>query len=59
MGALLQILFKALLGPSHHDSDTEVEVRAPILCGSTVNVDECGHLDKEEREDEHRGRVGR
>ena len=56
MGALLQMLLKAMpLGPSPHDSDTEVEVLAPILCCSTVTVDESDHTVKEEHE--HRGGV--
>ena len=51
------MLLKAMpLGPSPHDSDTEVEVLAPILCCSTVTVDESDHTDKEEHE--HRSGVG-
>ncbi len=58
MEALLQMLLKAMpLRPSPHDSDTEVEVLAPILCCSTVTVEEIDHTDKEEHE--HRGGVGR
>ena len=58
MGALLQMLLKAMpSGPSPHDSDTEVEVLAPILCCSTVTVDESDHTDKEEHD--HRSGVGR
>ena len=57
MGALLQMLLKALpSGLSPHDSDTEVEVLAPILCCSTVTVDESDHTDKEH---DHRSGVGR
>ncbi len=61
MGALLQMLLKAMpSGQSPQDSDnTEVEVLAPILCCSTVTVDETAHQDKEEHEDEHRSDVGR
>ena len=56
MGALLQMLLKAMpLRPGAHDSDTEVEVLAPILCCSTVTVDESDHTVKEEHE--HRGGV--
>ena len=56
MGALLQMLLKDMpLGPIPHDSDTEVEVLAPILCCSTVTVDESDHTVKEEHE--HRGGV--
>ncbi len=56
MGALLQMLLKAMpLGQTPRDSDTEVEVLAPILCCSTVTVDESGHTVKEEHE--HRGGV--
>ena len=56
MGALLQMLLKAMpLGPSPRDADTEVEVLAPILCCSTVTVDESDHTVKEEHE--HRGGV--
>ena len=58
MGALLQMLLKAMrmrLGP--HDSDTEVEVLAPILCCSTVTVEESEHTIKEEHE--HRGNLDR
>ncbi len=59
MGALLQMLLKALpLGQSPRDSDTEVEVLAPILCCSTVTVEESDHTSKEE-EHEHRSGVGR
>ncbi len=58
--ALLQMLLKAMpSGPSPQDSDTEVEVLAPILCCSTVTVDETAHQDQEEHEDEHRSGVGR
>ena len=56
MGALLQLLLKAMpLGQGPRDSDTEVEVLAPILCCSTVTVDESDHAVKEEHE--HRGGV--
>ena len=56
MGALLQMLLKATpLGQGPRDSDTEVEVLAPILCCSTVTVDESDHTVKEEHE--HRGGV--
>ncbi len=44
-------------GAEPHDSDTEVEVLAPILCCSTVTVDESDHTNKEEHE--HRSGVGR
>ena len=55
MGALLQMLLKAIsLGQSPRDSDTEVEVLAPILCCSTVTVEESDHTVKEH---EHRGGV--
>ena len=61
MGALLQILLKALAlpsGPKPQDSDnTEVEVRAPILCCTTMTVDENAHTNKQEVE--HRSGVGR
>ena len=50
------MLLKAMpLGPSPRDADTEVEVLAPILCCSTVTVDESDHTVKEEHE--HRGGV--
>ncbi len=58
MGALLQMLLKAMpLRPSPHDSDTEVEVLAPILCCSTVTVEETDHTLKDEHE--HRGGLDR
>ena len=59
MGALLQMLLKAMpSGPSPQDSDTtDVEVRAPILCCSTVTVDESDHTVKQEHE--HRSGLGR
>ena len=58
MGALLQMLLKAMpLGQTPRDSDTEVEVLAPILCCSTVTVDESDHTVKEEQE--HHGGVDR
>ena len=41
-------------GQSPRDSDTEVEVLAPILCCSTVTVDESDHTVKEYA---HRGGV--
>ena len=54
MGALLQMLLKAMpLRTGAHDSETEVEVLAPILCCSTVTVEESEHTIKEEHE--HRG----
>ena len=60
MGALLQMLLKAMpLRPGAHDSDTEVEVLAPILCCSTVTVGESDHTDSKEEEHEHRSGVGR
>ena len=50
------MLLKAMpLRSGPHDSDTEVEVLAPILCCSTVTVDESDHTVKEEHE--HRGGV--
>ena len=56
MGALLQMLLKAMpLRTGAHDS--EVEVMAPILCCSTVNVEESEHTIKEEHE--HRGNLDR
>ena len=53
------MLLKAMpSGPSPQDSDnTEVEVLAPILCCSTVTVDESDHTNKEEHD--HRSGVGR
>ncbi len=58
MGALLQMLLKAMpLRPSPHESDTEVEVLAPILCCSTVTVEESDHTVQEEHE--HRGGLDR
>ena len=58
MGALLQMLLKAMpLRTGAHDSETEVEVLAPILCCSTVTVEESEHTIKEEHE--HRGNLGR
>ena len=52
------MLLKAMpLGQSPRDSDTEVEVLAPILCCSTVTVDESDHKVKEKHE--HRGGVDR
>ena len=52
------MLLKAMpLRPGAHDSDTEVEVLAPILCCSTVTVDESDHTAKEEHE--NRSGVGR
>ena len=52
------MLLKAMpLGQTPRDSDTEVEVLAPILCCSTVTVDESDHTVKEEHE--HCGRVDR
>ncbi len=57
LGALLQMLLAMPSGLSPHDSETEVEVLAPILCCSTVAVDESDHTDKEEHE--HRSGVGR
>ena len=44
-GSLLQMLLKAVpSGPNPRDSDTEVEVLAPILCCSTVTVEEIDHI---------------
>ena len=58
MGALLQMLLKAMpLRTGAHESETEVEVMAPILCCSTVNVEESEHTIKEEHE--HRGNLDR
>ena len=58
MGALLQMLLKAMpLRTGAHDSETEVEVLAPILCCSTVTVEESEHTIKEEHE--HRGGLDR
>ena len=57
MGALLQMLLKAMPLRSGHESDTEVEVLAPILCCSTVTVEESDHTIKEEHE--HRGGLDR
>ena len=52
------MLLKAMpLRPSPHDSDTEVEVLAPILYCSTVTVEETDHTVKEEHE--HRGGLDR
>ena len=49
------MLLKAMpLGQSPRDSDTVVEVLAPVLCCSTVTVDESDHTVKEH---EHRGGV--
>ena len=50
------MLLKAMpLRSRAHDSETEVEVLAPILCCSTVTVDESDHTVKEEHK--HRGGV--
>ena len=57
MGALLQMLLKAMPQRTGHESDTEVEVLAPILCCSTVTVEESDHTIKEEHE--HRGGLDR
>ena len=57
MGALLQMLLKAMPLRTAHDSETEVEVLAPILCCSTVTVEESEHTIKEEHE--HRGNLDR
>ena len=57
MGALLQMLLKAMPLRPGHESDTEVEVLAPILCCSTVTVEESEHTIKEEHE--HRGNLDR
>ena len=58
MGALLQMLLKAMpLRTGAHDSETEVEVLAPILCCSTVTVEESDNTIKEEHE--HRGSLDR
>ena len=58
MGALLQMLLKAMpLRTGAHDSETEVEVLAPILCCSTVTVEESDHTIKEKHE--HRGSLDR
>ena len=57
MGALLQMLLKAMPLRPAHESDTEVEVLAPILCCSTVTVEESDHTVKEEHE--HRGGLDR
>ncbi len=52
------MLLKAMpLRTGAHDSETEVEVMAPILCCSTVNVEESEHTIKEEHE--HRGNLDR
>ena len=58
MGALLQMLLKAMpKRTGAHDSETEVEVLTPILCCSTVTVEESEHTIKEENE--HRGSLDR
>ena len=58
MGALLQMLLKAMpLRTGAHDSETEVEALAPILCCSTVTVEDSEHTIKEEHE--HRGGLDR
>ena len=52
------MLLKAMpLRTGAHESETEVEVMAPILCCSTVNVEESEHTIKEEYE--HRGNLDR
>ncbi len=58
MGALLQMLLKAMpLRTGARDSETEVEVMAPILCCSTINVEDSEHTIKEEHE--HRSGLDR
>ena len=56
MGALLQILLRAIPAPSH-DSDTEVGVDAQVethwacaICGD-VRIDENAHQSKDQHDD--------
>ena len=52
------MLLKAMpLRTGAHDSETKVEVLAPILCYSTVTVEESEHTIKEEHE--HRSSLDR
>ena len=56
MGALLQVLLRALPAPNH-DSDTEVEVDAQVethyasACCGDVRVDENAHQNKDLHDD--------
>ena len=53
MGALLQVLLRALPAPNSHDSETEVEVEAQVethyacACCGDVHVAENAHESKD------------